>query len=57
MVDAQCVHLCHWQFPQSWFRPNYEVGANVVPPIGVPRTKIIPRSCSANMPKSGYFSH
>ncbi len=33
--------------------PYSEVGANLVPPNGVPGTKTVPSSCGANTPKSG----
>ncbi len=43
------------QSAYTYVRPNFEVGAKLVPPNRVPRTKCVPSSCGENRPKSGYF--
>jgi len=55
-----CVHLAnHTNVSNSYsagLDPTLsEVRAKLVPPKGVPKTKIIPSSCGANTPKSGNF--
>jgi len=38
-------------------RPYSEVAANLVPPKGIPKTKIVPSSCGANTSANSYRNY